>query len=93
MLRRINHPNVIRLIDAQLLVQCPKKDGTFFETDMLVLELAEATLSEILYSTGPFEEPFVRFSDSCLFSSRLRIVFAGCILIYNVCRLAKRFSS
>lgn len=73
MLRRINHPNVIRLIDAQLLVQCPKKDGTFFETDMLVLELAEATLSEILYSTGPFEEPFVRFSDSCLF-------LLGCVL-------------
>lgn len=60
MLRRVQHPNVIRLLDAQLMVQCPKQSGGFFETDMLVLELAEATLSEILYNTGPFEENFVR---------------------------------
>ena len=65
MLRRVQHPNVIRMVDAQIAVQCPKKDGTFFETDMLVLELAEATLSEILYSTGPFEESFVRCSRCC----------------------------
>jgi hypothetical protein len=59
MLRRVTHKNVIRLIDGQLMVTCPKKDGSTFETDMLVLELAEATLSEILFNTGKFEEPFV----------------------------------
>lgn len=39
-MEKVQHRNVIRLIDVQMDAQYPKRDGTFADVILVILELA-----------------------------------------------------
>ena len=60
-LEQLNHPNIVRLIGVEWNAKYPKKDGSFIDVILLVLELAVGgEMFDFLQYTGSFEESIAR---------------------------------
>ena len=58
---QVEHPHVVRLLDAQMKVQYPRKRGEPYDALVLVMELCEAgSLFDVLKHTGAMDERVAR---------------------------------